>query len=196
MGLGVLSGIAFGFWGPTLFSRSFDMTMAEAGSAFGGAFVIPGMLGAIMFGIIADKVARRGYGSMLILSAIALAAATAAVIGASWASSLGVALAWAVPAGLFGGGWAVGIYAGLQYILPDNLRATGTAIAMLAVNLLGYVIGPWLAGALSDQFGEGALGLQQALSVVLPIGFVGTLLLWRAAKSLEADRDTLQAQEK
>lgn len=195
MGLGVLSGIAFGFWGPTLFSRNYEITMAEAGSAFGGAFVIPGMIGAMLFGALADRISKSGYDRMLLLSAIGLTVATAVVVATVWADSLTVALLWAIPAGLFGGGWAVGIYAGLQYILPDRMRATGTAIAMLAVNMLGYVIGPWIAGELSEVFGEGAAGLRMALTVVVPVGLAGALLLWRGALSLEADRKSLYADE-
>jgi len=192
MGLGVLSGIAFGFWGPTLFSRNYDISISEAGRAFGTAFVIPGMIGAMLFGALADRMSRRGYDRMLLLSAMGLFVATLVVVATVWASSLGIALAWAIPAGLFGGGWAVGIYAGLQYILPDHMRATGTAIAMLAVNLLGYVLGPWLAGELSEFFGEGANGLRLSLSVVVPIGLLGATLLWRGARSLEADRKLLE----
>ncbi|WP_252258515.1 spinster family MFS transporter [Erythrobacter aurantius] len=195
MGIGVLSGIAFGFWGPTLFSRNYGISMAEAGSAFGGAFVIPGMIGAMLFGALADRIAKNGYARMLVLSAIGLAVATGVVVATVWAQSLTVALLWALPAGLFGGGWAVGIYAGLQYVLPDRMRATGTAIAMLAVNLLGYVIGPWLAGVLSEAFGEGAQGLRMALTVVVPVGLLGALLLWRGALSLEADRKSLHEEQ-
>lgn len=191
MGLGVMSGIAFGFWGPTLFSRSYGLTMAQAGSAFGSAFVIPGMVGAMLFGFLSDRITRRGYGRTLTLASLALIGATVSVIGAIWAPTTGSALLWAIPAGLLGGGWAVGIYAGLQYILPDRMRATGTAIAMLTVNLLGFVIGPWAAGELSALFGEGALGLRQALTIVVPIGFLGAILLWRGARALQRDRDTL-----
>ena len=75
------------------------------------------------------------------------------------------------------------------------MRATGTAIAMLAVNLLGYVLGPWIAGELSEYFGEGASGLRMSLTWVVPDGLAGAFLLWRGAKSLEEDRKTLYAGE-
>jgi MFS family permease len=101
----------------------------------------------------------------------------------------------AIPTGILGGGWAVGIYAGLQFILPDHLRATGTAIAMLAVNLLGYAVGPWVVGELSVQFGEGTLGLQMALSIIVPIGLIGAFLLWRGSHKLDQDRQSLAATE-
>ena len=191
MALGVLSGLAFGSWGKTLFERSYEMGTADAGAAFGLAFAIPGMLGAMLFGALSDQLTKTSYGRTLLLSAIGLTGATIAVIAAIWAPTLSNAILIAIPAGLLGGGWAVGIYAGLQYILPDHLRATGTAIAMLAVNLLGYAVGPWLVGELSVQFGEGTFGLQQALTVVVPIGFVGAFLLWRGSLKLQEDRDTL-----
>lgn len=191
MGLGVMSGIAFGNWGPTLFSRNYGMTMTEAGAAFGGAFILPALAGTIGFGFLFDRVAKKGYGRCLSLSAVALCIATISVLGAAWSDTLDEALIWAIPAGLFGGGWAVGIYAGLQYVLPDNLRATGTALAMLAVNMLGYVLGPWSAGELSVVFGEGALGLQQALSVIVPVGLIGAFMLWRGSLKLTQDREVL-----
>ena len=191
MALGVLSGLAFGSWGKTLFERSYELSTADAGAAFGLAFAIPGMLGALLFGALSDRLTKTSYGRTLLLSAIGLAGATVAVIAAIWAPTLNNAVLIAIPAGILGGGWAVGIYAGLQYILPDHLRATGTAIAMLAVNLLGYAVGPWLVGELSVRFGEGTFGLQQALTVVVPIGFAGAFLLWRGSLALQQDRDTL-----
>ncbi len=193
MAIGVLSGVGFGLWAATLFARNYDMTMAAAGAAFGSAFVIPGLLGAALFGFIADWAARGDYGRILKLSAIALCLATLSLIGTTWSPTLGWALGWAVPAGLIGGGWAVGIYASLQYILPDKLRATGTAIAMLSVNLLGYVCGPWLVGLASNAFGEGRDGLRMALTIVVPVGLVGALLLWRAAQHLIEDKEKLSA---
>ena len=192
MGLGVLSGAAFGFWGPALFSRVYALTQADAASAFGTAFTLPGMIGALGFGVLADRLTKTGYGRALILSAVALTLATLSVVAAIWAATINSATLWAIPAGLLGGGWAVGIYAGLQYILPDHMRATGTAIAMLLVNILGFVIGPWVAGELSDAFGTGGAGLRWALTLVVPVGIAGALLIWRGAASMEDDREKLE----
>jgi len=188
MGLGVMSGIAFGFWGPTLFSRVHDMSLVDAGRAFGGAFTVPGIIGALGFGILADWLSKKGYGRSLMLSAFALLFATLALLGAIWASNIDNALLWAIPAGLLGGGWSVGIYAGLQYILPDRMRATGTALAMLVVNMLGFVVGPWAVGEFSDLLAVDGLALRESLTLVVPVGVVGALLIWRGSRSLEQDR--------
>ena len=195
MGLGVMSGIAFGFWGPTLFARAYQMSLTEAGSAFGAGFTIPAFLGVIGFGALVDHMVKKGYGRALMLSAIALMLATLSVMGAIWASSIENAMLWAIPAGLLGGGWSVGLYASLQYVLPDRMRATGTAIAMLIVNILGFVLGPWIAGGISDFFGADANGIRLGLTYIVPVGLVGAILIWLGAKNLENDRGLLANEE-
>jgi MFS family permease len=195
MGLGVMSGIAFGFWGPTLFSRAYELSQTDAGSAFGTAFTIPAFLGVLGFGALVDYLTKNDYGRALVLSAAALLLATLSIMGAIWASSVDNAVLWAIPAGLLGGGWSVGLYASLQYVLPDKMRATGTAIAMLIVNFLGFVLGPWIAGGISDYFGADAMGIRQGLTIVVPVGIVGAVLIWFGAKSLEQDRENLADQK-
>ncbi len=195
MGLGVMSGVAFGAWGPTLFARSYDMTLIDAGAAFGSAFSIPAFIGVLGFGALVDHLTTKGYGRALQLSAVALTLATISVMAAIWALSIDNALVWAIPAGLLGGGWSVGLYASLQYVLPDKMRATGTALAMLVVNMLGYVAGPWFAGGISDLFGADANGIRQGLTFIVPVGIVGAILIWLGGKSLEQDRQTLANRE-
>ncbi len=193
LGLGVMSGLAFGAWGAALFARNYGMAAADAGALFGKAVVVPGMAGALLFGLLSDRLGRLGYHRMTQLSAVSLALATLGVLCVIWAPTADTAFLIAIPAGIFGGGWAVGIYAALQYILPDHLRATGTAIAMLALNLLGFVLGPWLVGLSSDAFGAEAHGLRMALSVIVPLGLVGALLIVRSGGAIDNDRQSLAA---
>ena len=93
--------------------------------------------------------------------------------------------------GLLGGGWSIGIMASLQYLLPDRFRATGTALFIMVTTFLGFVLGPWLAGALSQALGDNALSLRFALSVVIPAGLIGAVLMGLAVRHLEADRRQL-----
>ena len=109
----------------------------------------------------------------------------------TWAPSLGLAELMALPSGLLGGGWSVAVMAGFQSLLPDRMRAAGTALALLVVGLMANVIGPWLAGALSDALGAGVTGLRLALSLIIPTGLIGALALWRASVNLGPDRARL-----
>lgn len=192
MALGTLSGISFGMWGPALFERAYGLTTQQASGAFGLAFGLPGLVGMLLFGFLVDRLARKGPQWLLLLSAGALFSATGMILTATWAPSLGIAQVLAIPSGLLGGGWSIGIMAALQYVLPDRFRATGTALGLLLINLIGYVMGPLLSGQLSDLVaGEGATSLRVALSFVIPVGFGGALLMWLGGRFIQADRERL-----
>lgn len=196
MALGTLSGVTFGMWGPALFERAYGLSNAAAGTAFGLAFGLPGLIGVLAFGVVADRMSKRGPEWPLKLTALALGGTTACVLVATWMPNIALARAMAVPAGLLGGGWAVGVVASLQYVLPERHRSTGTAMVLLFVGLFGNFIGPWAAGLLSDLFGDAASsawGLRAALSIIVPTGFIGALLAWRASLTLERDQIALSA---
>ena len=194
MAFGTLSGVSFGMWGPALFERAYGLSNAAAGKAFGVSFGLPGLVGMLGFGVLADQLARRGPEWPLKLSALALGAATACVLAATWMPSLALAEAVAVPSGLLGGGWAVGCIASLQYALPERQRSTGTATTFLVVGLFGNFIGPWAAGLLShglDGPSGGASGLRQGLTIIVATGFIGAWFAWQASRTLSIDRDAL-----
>lgn len=191
MGLGTLSGVGFGFWGPTLFHRVYDVPLAEASTAFGLYFGIAGLCGTILFGFVADRIARRGMHLPLVLSAAAMFAASVFILIATWSDSFFAAKMLAIPAGLLGGGWSIGVMASLQYLLPDRFRATGTALFIMITTFLGFVIGPWATGALSELFGDNAMSLRWSLTIIIPTGMAGALLGWFGARSLEENRQTL-----
>lgn len=192
MALGTLSGISFGMWGPALFERAYGLTTQQASGAFGLAFGMPGLAGMLLFGFLVDRLTRKGPQWLLLLAAVALFSATGMILAVTWAPTLGAAQIMAIPSGLLGGGWSIGIMAALQYVLPDRFRATGTALGLLVINLVGYVMGPLLAGQLSDLVaGTGATSLRVALSFVIPVGFGGALLMWLGGRSIESDRTKL-----
>jgi MFS family permease len=190
-GLGIMSGISFGYWGPELFARSYAIDPVEAKTAFALNFGLSGLVGMLGFGILADRLSRRSRAWPALLSAMAVGAATVLVIATVWAPSFALAKWLAIPCGLLGGGWSVGLFAALQFMLPSTYRASATALFVAVTTLLGYFIGPWLTGSLSQSLGDNALSLQIALSIVVPAGVVAALLACLAASRLERDRIAL-----
>jgi MFS family permease len=190
-GLGIMSGVSFGYWGPELFARSFAIEPVAAKTAFAVNFGGSGLVGMLAFGALADRLSRRSRAWPALLSALALGAATVLVVVTIWAPSFATAKLLAVPCGLLGGGWSVGLFAALQYMLPAAYRASATALFVAVTTLLGYFIGPWLTGALSQMFGDDAASLQLALTIIVPVGLLAALLAFLASSRLERDRIAL-----
>jgi len=194
MALGSLSGVTFGMWGPALFERAYGLSTQEAGATFALGFGLPGLFGVLGFGFLADKLGKGDATVQLRLTALALAGATTAILLVTWSESLTLARLLAVPSGLLGGGWSVGVLAGLQHLLPNAHRATGTALVMLIASLFANVLGPVVAGQLSDWIaGSGPHGLRVGLSVAIPTGFIGVWAALRTVHTLERDREALSA---
>lgn len=196
LGFGSLSGLAYALWGPTLFARHYGVPMRTAAGAFGLLSSVSAFAGAILFGVVADRIGRGGMHRVLWLAAGSLSFATLGIVAIAWAPVFAGALALMVPAGVLGAGYAVGAMAVLQYLLPDRYRATATALSALGVTLIGFVIGPWVAGAISEALGDNGRSLQWALTLVQPAGLVGAALYWRAARHLAADRERLAQEQR
>lgn len=190
-GLGVMSGISFGYWGPELFARSYAIDEVAAKTAFALNFGLSGLIGMLGFGALADRLSKRSRAWPALLSAMALGAATVLVVMTVWAPTFVMAKWLAIPCGLLGGGWSVGLFAALQYMLPSAYRASATALFVAVTTLLGYFIGPWLTGALSESMGDNAASLQLALTIIVPVGVVASALAFLAASRLERDRIAL-----
>lgn len=189
MAFGTFSGIAFGMWGPTLFVRAFDVAPAAASARFGLAFGPAGLVGALLFGAVSDRLSRRDPRWPLRLAGVSLFAATLVILGVSWAPDVRTATLLAIPAGLLGGGWSVGVLTALQNMLPQTIRATATALFTFVTTMIGLVFGPYVVGALSDVFGTAdAAGLREALTLCIVAGFPAALALWSAARRVDAGR--------
>lgn len=194
MSFGVLAGISFGMWGPTLFSRAYELPLKDAAGAFALYFGIPGVIGMLSFGTIADRLARKSMQWPMALSALSLAAATLATFAVVWTPSFDAAKKLAFVSGIFGGGWSIGVMASLQYLLPERYRVTATAIAIMTFNLIGLVIGPWAAGAISEAIGgDGARSLRLGLSATIMTGLPAAAFLWLGSRSIDKDRAALAA---
>lgn len=185
--LAALSGVAFGYWGPELFSRAYAMDPVAAKGAFAINFGLAGLAGMLAFGALADRLSRRNRVWPVKLSAIAILLATAAILVATWAGDFATAILLAIPSGLLGGGWSVGFLTMLQFMLPDRYRAAATALFIMVTTLFGYFVAPWAVGAISEALGNNAQSLRIGLSVVIPFGFLAALCAWLAARHIEPD---------
>ena len=79
-------------------------------------------------------------------------------------------------------------------MLPGAPRLPGTALVLLLTRLSATVIGPVVAGQLSDWIaGAGATGLRIGLTVAVPTAYFGVWAAIAATRTLERDRGRLHA---
>lgn len=185
--LAALSGVAFGYWGPELFTRAYAIDPVTAKSAFAVNFGLAGLFGMLAFGVLADRLSRRAFVWPVKLSALAILLATMAILTVTWTGDFDTAILLAIPCGVLGGGWSVGFFTMLQFMLPDRYRASATALFIMMTTLFGYFVAPWAVGAISEALGNNAQSLRIGLTVVIPFGFVAALCAWLAARHIEPD---------
>jgi MFS transporter, Spinster family, sphingosine-1-phosphate transporter len=77
----------------------------------------------------------------------------------------------------------VGVVSGVVIdVIHPGVRSTGSAVLSLFQNLFGLAVGPFLVGALSDQW-----GLQVALALVPLFSILAAVFFLKAARSYDAD---------
>ncbi|MBN9734822.1 MULTISPECIES: MFS transporter [unclassified Pseudonocardia] len=191
-----------------LFQRYFGASLTGAAALTGVVVGITGLVGLLAGGWISDRAARRSSGARVLVGAVA----TLLSVPLTWfALTLGPEATGTFVL-LFGVGWLLqylyytSAYPAVADVVPPRLRSTATAVFFAAFYLLGGAIGPVIAGALSDSFaatamaaGTGqaeaaAIGLRQALSVIVPISMLITAVgLFLATRTVQRDNERMKA---
>lgn len=199
LGFSLLAVVFNGYvaWAPTQLIRDFSVTAGEAGRALGMVIFLFGGSGIIVGGIVADRLAKRGYEDANmragIIAAIGLlpACVLAPQMG-SFNSSIAVYAAFFFFASFPYGAAA----AALQIMAPHDLRARLSAIYLLILNLIGIGLGPLCIAALSDHLlgGKAYIGTGMSVvgAIVVPAGALILLFTLPAFRRL-VRRDQLAA---
>ena len=187
---GGFAGYGFGIWAPTLFARAFELTLTEANSRYGIPSVVFGLTGAVIIGIVCDKLSARDDRWPIRLSAIGVFGSMIFMFAMCFAPNARIATLMTIPAGLLGGGWVIGVQASLQDLLPSRLRATGTAFWGFGLTFAGLALGVQFAGLMMDglsaQFGDDAI--RYALAATLLACIPSAFFLMMATKTHAQDR--------
>ena len=195
VGLGGFASYGFGIWAPTLFARAFDLPLTEANARYGGPSFIAGLSGALLIGVLCDRLAARNSRWPYRLSAMGLAGFFVTMFWLCFTDSVTLATILTFPAGLMAGGWVIAQQAALQDLLPASIRATATSVWAFALTFAGLVLGVQLAGILtdilSDQYGTQAIRYALAAILLVNIPAIGALLM--AGRRFEQDRADLAA---
>jgi MFS family permease len=173
-------------WLPTYLIRSYHMTGRAAG----------GLLGPLLGGVGAASMLCSGYATDVL--------SRRDIRWGAWIPGLGAALAMPLLAAsfyvtdrlatltLFGLGYFAAMFfsapntAMIQYLVPVKLRARATAIFLLMTTLVGFGIGPMIAGYISEAYRPsfGQDSLRFALMTLSPFILISPLLLGIVARQL------------
>ncbi|MDX2143880.1 MAG: MFS transporter [Rhodospirillaceae bacterium] len=157
-------------WVPSFLSRSFGMTTGEIGSWLAPAVGLGGLLGTIMGGALAEKLALKDERWMGWVPAIATGVGS--LLGALTfaADSWGVAVAM-ISFPLILCPVHLPIYAAtLQNLATVRMRGSFPAISLFVAGIIGLGIGPQMVGIASDLVRPfaGEESLRYALMLVVP----------------------------
>ncbi|WP_336980876.1 MFS transporter [Altererythrobacter fulvus] len=191
-------GIAFGFgfiscatsafenWIPTYLIRAHGLSATEVGSISGLFQGLTGIFGALAFGIMADRLARRDRRWYLWIPLLC-SAASAPLILLFFSLPVNLSYACYFAIEFCVSGYSAPLFAASQMLLPPRLRALGMATILFVLNIIGQGMGPTLTGLASDLIGgSGAAGgLAPAIMAMQVFAVIGALALIDAARTFE-----------
>lgn len=169
-------------WLPSYLNR-FHGLSPEAAARQSAVVVLLGALGGVFWGYVVDRLAVRRPRNKLPALAVLCVATMVVFLAAFAGTSPGEAQFRLVLLGGFFMTCTVGVVSGIAIdVVHPGVRSTGSAVLSLFQNLFGLAVGPFLVGALSDQW-----GLQQALAVVPFFSVLAAAAFIWSARSYEAD---------
>jgi predicted MFS family arabinose efflux permease len=171
------AGYALAAWGPAFMARVHHMGSAQIGTSLGLITGFGGAAGAILGGMLVDRLARKDRRWTLWIPAIASTLEVPLLLTFLLVPSATVALVVAVPAILAGAVWLGPIFAATQNLVRPAMRAFTAALMLFVINLIGLGLGPQVVGMLNDGLGPtfGAEAVRYSLCLA------GATNLWAAA---------------
>lgn len=171
--LGMLA-IGSSVWYPTFLVRTYGMSVAEAGFAYGTVILVCGTVGTLCGGWVSGRLMKSGRADANLRIVLVTSILKALpLIAAPLMPSAPLALAFLALGALIGQAAQGVMIAAIQDVTPNQMRGQVMAITLLFVNLIGLGLGASMIAAITDfGFGDEAmLRYSLALSgvVLLPI---------------------------
>ncbi len=181
------SGYGLAGWTPVFFRRVLEQPTGEVGIYVGLTAAVAGVLGVTLGGLLADRLRRsRPEGRLY----VAMIGAVLPIPLAWWMlSTRDATTAYLLnfPVSLLGSIW-IGVGAStVQDLVLPRMRAVASACYLLVITFVGFALGPYCIGELSDSLGD----LSAALRLSLLVNLLAVVFLWRARHTLHRDESTL-----
>jgi len=201
---------AFATFLPALLSRVYKLSLASSGVTAGVVYLLGGVAGAILAGLLGDFIIRRrNNGRLLMASAIGLFTAPLGCFGifppggSAFAAFVFLGLTYACMSSYYGL-----VYSAIQDIVAPTWRGTTMAVYFMAMYMCGASFGPLLTGRLSDFLARRAanlagsntvtetlraIGLQQAMLIIPILSVALAFVLYMGSRAMIADMQPREA---
>jgi predicted MFS family arabinose efflux permease len=176
-------------WWPSFYARVFALNAASVGVSLGVAIGVGSGIGVLIGGVLANQTVQRDVRLPLFICAGATLLAIPTVLGSLFVASAAASILLAALTGLFWTVQAGPIIAALYSVALPSMRATAGAVTIFFTSAIGYGLGPFCVGVLSDLLAP-ALGSQALRYALLaPVSFLPVMivLLVAAARALPRD---------
>jgi predicted MFS family arabinose efflux permease len=173
-------------WLPSLFIRNFQLQTGEIGLWLGLIVGLPGAIGIYVGGWLSDRLGQHDLRWSLWFVTITLILATPlGMISFAMPSARMTFIMLILPM-MLGNCFIATTFAQVQNITEPHMRATASALLFLVLNLIGWGIGPQLAGFLSDILAplSGTRAINHALMIITLGNIWAALHYYFAGKSL------------
>ena len=183
--------VGYGFvtWAPAFLIRSFGMGTGEIGTWFGLILGIPGGIGIVMGGWLADKFGAKDPKWYLWTTAIALILVTPFNIVVYLATDSTMALLGMIIPVLLGNFYQATTFSQTQGISELRMRAVAAGILLFIINIIGLGFGPQVVGVISDILSAryGTESLRYALLVCSLVNIWAGAHYFLAGRQLQDD---------
>jgi predicted MFS family arabinose efflux permease len=187
----VLGFVSYGLsqWWPSYYARVYGLRLSSVGVYLGVALGAGSGVGLLIGGLLANRAAERDVRSPLIIGAAVTVLALPTALGSLFVSSAFASIFLVSLTAMF---WSVSngpVIATLFSVTPPRLRATAGSITILFTSVLGFGLGPFCVGMLSETLTSsfGILALRYALLAPICLLPVMVVALYAAAKALPND---------
>lgn len=173
-------GYSLAGWYPALMQRNFGLSAGEAGTILGLAYAVMGSLGLVTGGMLADRLAKKGYfdSNQRVVAWVGAAVVLPATLTPLMPNMTLLVLLMVPSIFLFYNFFGCSI-AAVQLASPPAMRGTNSAIYLMINSFIGLSIGS-VAAPLTNEYLFGGADLARSLAVVAAIGCgcAGLFALW------------------
>ncbi|PKP99580.1 MAG: MFS transporter [Alphaproteobacteria bacterium HGW-Alphaproteobacteria-13] len=188
-GFGSMAGYGLTFWLPSFASRTLRLPLMDIAHYGSLIALVGGVFGIWLSSWLGDRFGTRNRAAYAMVPAIAAVLIVPLYAAAMLNRDLVLALPLFLLPTILSVAWLGPILAAVQNIVHPSARATASALFLLVNNLMGFVGGTLIFGAMSDYFAArfGPDSLQVSLLAGLGFYLVSALLFALAARRLAAD---------